>query len=94
MKWILFKKNRLTKEKEVKLVAHSLLEKLKATKDEIFIPEWHKEKGAQEVVSQAIKNILNETLPPSYDRNIFAEKTDLIFHHFYEIAANGEDFAA
>jgi len=37
----------------------------------------------------AIKRILDETLPDSYDRKVFAMKTDVVFQHFYERAEAG-----
>lgn len=87
----LLKKDKLNQkeEKEVKLAAHTLLEKIMDSKNRIFIQEWHKEKASQEKVKQEIRNILNETLPASYDREIFTRKTDIIFHHFFELAVSG-----
>ncbi len=54
-----------------------------------LIQEWHKEKSTQEIVRQEIKKILNEKLPQSYDRQIFSEKTDVVFRHFFEMAELG-----
>ena len=92
----LLKKEKLTKEEEknVKLAATELLVILFDAKNKILIQEWHKEKATQEMVRQEIKKILNKDLPQSYDRNIFAEKTDIIFQHFYELAEQGRGFAA
>jgi len=92
----LLKKEKLTKEEEknVKLAATELLIILFDTKNKILIQEWHKEKATQEMVRQEIKKILNKDLPQSYDRNIFAEKTEVVFQHFYELAEQGRGFAA
>ena len=92
----LLKKEKLTKEEEknVKLAATELLVILFDAENKILIQEWHKEKATQEMVRQEIKKILNKDLPQSYDRNIFAEKTDVIFQHFYELAEQGRGFAA
>ncbi|SIQ92850.1 type I restriction endonuclease subunit R [Maribacter ulvicola] len=92
----LLKKEKLTKEEEknVKLAAAELLVILFDADNKILIQEWHKEKATQEMVRQEIKKILNKDLPQSYDRNIFAEKTDVIFQHFYELAERGRGFAA
>lgn len=92
----LLKKEKLTKEEEknVKLAAAELLVILFDAENKILIQEWHKEKATQEMVRQEIKKILNKDLPQSYDRNIFAEKTDVIFQHFYELAEQGRGFAA
>lgn len=87
----LLKKEKLSQkeEKEVKLAAHTLLEKVMDSKNRIFLPEWHKEKASQEKVKHEIQKILNETLPQSYDRDIFTKKTDIIFQHFFELAVSG-----
>jgi type I restriction enzyme R subunit len=92
----LLKKDRLTKkeESEVKKAAIALLEILFDTKNKILIQEWHKEKATQESVRQEIRKILGVSLPDSYDRKVFAEKTDLIFQHIYERAETGKGFAA
>jgi type I restriction enzyme R subunit len=92
----LLKKNKLTKdeEKKVKLAATELLSVLFDAKNKILIQEWHKEKATQERVKREIQKILNNDLPESYDRNIFAEKTEIIFQHFYDLAEQGRGFAA
>ncbi|MCG2460831.1 type I restriction endonuclease subunit R [Flavobacteriaceae bacterium F89] len=92
----LLKKEKLTKEEEkkVKLAATELLETLFDAKNKILIQEWHKEKATQEIVKREIQKILDRDLPVSYDRNIFAEKSETIFRHFYELAEMGRGFAA
>ena len=92
----LLKKEKLTKEEEknVKLAALDLLKILFDAENKILIQEWHKEKATQEMVRQEIKKILNKDLPQSYDRNIFAEKTEIVFQHFYDLAEQGIGFAA
>jgi type I restriction enzyme R subunit len=92
----LLKKEKLTKEeeKQVKLAAEDLLKILFDAKNKILIQEWHKEKATQEIVKREIQKILNEDLPTSYDRAIFAEKTEVVFKHFFELAEMGRAFAA
>lgn len=92
----LLKKEKLTKEEEkkVKLAAKDLLEILFNAQNRILIQEWHKDKATQEIVKREIKKILDKDLPDSYGRNIFAEKTESIFRHFYELAEEGSGFAA
>lgn len=87
----LLKKDKLSQkeEKAVKKAATELLEKLSDAKNKILIQEWHREKASQEYVKAAIKRILDETLPESYDRKVFAMKTDVVFQHFYERAEAG-----
>lgn len=92
----LLKKEKLTKEEEknVKLAATDLLKVLFDAENKILIQEWHKQKATQEMVRQEIKKILNKELPQSYNRNIFAKKTEIIFQHFYDLAEQGKGFAA
>lgn len=92
----LLKKEKLTKEEEkkVKLAAAELLSILFDANNKILIQEWHKEKGSQEMVREEIQKILDKDLPQSYNPNIFAEKTEVIFQHFYGLAEQGRGFAA
>lgn len=93
----LLKKDKLTKaeEREVRLAAKTLLEKLFDAKNKILIPEWHKEKASQEKVRYEIQNLLAELLPePTYDRLSFSEKVDVAFRHFYTLAELGLGVAA
>jgi len=92
----LLKKEKLTKaeEKEVKKAAAQLLEILFDAQRKILIQEWHKEKSSQEKVKHEIQTILNDSLPASYDRHIFANKTETVFRHFYDMAEMGRGFAA
>lgn len=93
----LLKKDKLTKaeEKEVRLAAKTLLQKLFDAKNKILIPEWHKEKATQEKVRYEIQNLLAELLPePTYDRLSFSEKVDVAFRHFYTLAELGLGVAA
>ncbi len=93
----LLKKEKLTKteEKEVRLAAKALLQKLYDAKNKILIPEWHKEKATQERVRYEIQSLLAELLPePTYDRLVFSEKVDVAFRHFYTLAELGLGVAA
>ncbi|WP_127136787.1 type I restriction endonuclease subunit R [Flagellimonas oceanensis] len=92
----LLKKTKLTKEEEnqVKSAAIGLMEVLFDAKKNILMQEWHKERATQEMVRHEIKKILNETLPVSYDRKVFSEKTDVVFQHFFELAQRGIGFVA
>ncbi|WMX17130.1 type I restriction endonuclease subunit R [Aureispira sp. CCB-E] len=92
----LLKKEKLTKkeEQEVKLAAKELLDVLFDAKNKILIQEWHKEKATQSKVKGTINRILGDRLPDSYDRQIFGEKLDVVFQHFYSLAELGRGFAA
>ena len=93
----LLKKKKLTQkeEKEVKLAAKMLLQKLFDAKNKILIQEWHKEKTTQEMVRREIQKVLGQHLPdPGYGRQLFAEKLDVAYQHFYDLAEQGLGFAA
>jgi type I restriction enzyme, R subunit len=87
----LLKKEKLTKveKQKVKLAAQHLLHKLKDARDIILIQAWHKEIRSQEKVRREIQVVLNSDLPDSYDRELFNQKTDVIFQHFYNLAEQG-----
>lgn len=88
----LIKKEQLTKEEEqkVKLAAKNLLQKLKDDKPTVLITDWHKDTQTRVQVQAAIKKVLNDTLPQSYDRAIYSNKCDIVFDHFLMMAQNGD----
>jgi len=87
----LLKKDKLSnpEKQKVKLAAQSLLKKLKNAKDTVLIQAWHKELRSQERVRREIQVVLNKNLPDSYDRELFSQKTDVVFQHFYNLAEQG-----
>ncbi|MGI8584354.1 MAG: type I restriction endonuclease subunit R, partial [Chitinophagaceae bacterium] len=87
----LLKRENLTKEEEqkVKLAAKNLLHRLKEERPTILINDWHKDTQTRMQVQMAIKKVLNETLPESYDRAIYSSKCDVVFDHFFMMAQNG-----
>ncbi len=91
----LLKKENLTKEEEqkVKLAAKNLLHRLQEERPTILINDWHKDTQTRMQVQTAIKKVLNETLPESYDRAIYSTKCDLVFDHFFIMAQNGNSSA-
>jgi hypothetical protein len=50
--------------------------------------EWCKE-----IVKREIYKLLYKVLPESYNRTIFAEKTETVCRDFYELAELGRGFA-
>ncbi|MGH1336716.1 MAG: type I restriction endonuclease subunit R [Aureispira sp.] len=92
----LLKKEKLTKgeEKEVKLAAKQLLDVLFDAQNKILIQEWHKDKATRSKVKGEINNVLGALLPTSYNRQIFGEKSEVVFQHFYNLAELGRGFAA
>ena len=87
----LLKEDTLTKKEKqsVKLAAQCLLKKLKYAKDTVLIQAWHKELQSQERVRREIPLVLGDTLPDSYDLDLFSQKMDVVFQHLYNQAEQG-----
>lgn len=87
----LLKKEKLTKEEEqsVKLAAKKLLHRLKDDRPKVLINDWHKDTQTRMQVQTAIKKVLDESLPQSYDREVYSTKCDVVFDHFIMMAQNG-----
>ena len=91
----LLKKENLTKDEEqkVKLAAKNLLHRLKEEKPTVLINDWYKDTQTKAQVQAAIKKVLNDSLPETYDREIYSSKCDVVFDHFFMIAQNGDNRA-
>lgn len=91
----LLKKENLTKEEEqkVKLAAKKLLHRLKEERPTILINDWHKDTQTRMQVQTAIKKVLDDTLPGSYDRAIYSTKCEVVFDHFFIMAQHGNNRA-
>ena len=89
----LLTKENLTKDEEqkVKLAAKNLLHKLKDDKPTVLITDWYKDTQTRFQVQAAIKKVLNDTLPESYDRAVYSNKCDIVFDHFLMMAQNGNN---
>jgi type I restriction enzyme R subunit len=87
----LLKKDKLTKDEEqnVKLAAKKLLHRLKEERPTVLINDWHKDTQTRTQVQIAIKKVLDEALPESYDREVYSTKCDVVFDHFFIMAQNG-----
>lgn len=87
----LLKKENLTKDEEqrVKLAAKSLLHKLQEERPTVLITDWFKDTQTRMQVQLAIKKVLDETLPKSYDSEIYSNKCDRVYDHFLTMAQNG-----
>jgi type I restriction enzyme R subunit len=74
----LLKKENLTKDEEqkVKLAAKNLLHRLKEERPTVLINDWHKDTQTRMQVQTAIKKVLNETLPESYDRAVYSNNAN------------------
>jgi len=72
----------LTKQEtaDVKKVARTLLEKLKAEK---LVLDWRKQQQTRAMVFTTVKDVLDE-LPRTYTPELYEQKCDLVYQHFYE----------
>jgi type I restriction enzyme R subunit len=88
----MLKKEKLTKDEEqkVKLAAKKLLHRLKEERPKVLINDWHKDLQTKLQVQAAIKKVLDASLPPTYDRAIYATKCDAVYEHYYIMATSGD----
>jgi len=92
----LLRKEKLTKDEEqrVKLAAKELYATLVSRKSELFIVGWQNDAKPKERVRSAIISCLNDALPESYDRDIFAAKSDRVYQHIVDQAMMGYAWVA
>jgi len=66
-------------EQQVKLAAKDLLEKLEKRQSELFPLQWHQNNQKKKQVFVFVGNELNQTLPQTYDNDVFVEKKEKIY---------------
>ncbi len=91
----LLKKESLTaaEEKEVKLAAKKLLKRLYEEKPKVLVQDWHRDKQTQIKVQSAVAEVLDMTLPDTYDRHLFKDKCDNIYSLIYDRAHMAQSHA-
>lgn len=65
----------------VKQAARSLLETLKKEK---LVLDWRKHQQSQAMVRHSIELVLDKTLPPKYDTNLYEQKCRQIYRHIFD----------
>ncbi len=87
---LLVKDRKLTQKEEqkVKLAAKNLYKRL-SEENNVMGVDWHKDAQPKQKVMDIIKVSLNNDLPESYDREVFAAKTNLLMNHFIDMAIQG-----
>ena len=92
----LLRKESLTaeEEKKVKLAAKQLYTTLMDKRQELFIVGWYNDPQTKARVKKEIDRVLNVFLPESYERIIFASKTNMILEHIVDQAITGYNWAA
>lgn len=88
---LLIKGKKLTQseEQKVKLASKNLYEKLVENKDELLVVDWYKDDRTTSIVKSAISDSLDADLPTSYDKDVFASKTNLILSLLIDKATQG-----
>ncbi len=86
---------KLTKAEEQKVIIASknLYNKLLEEKDNVMVVDWYKDEQPKTKVFTLIQKSLNDDLPISYDRTVFADKTNLLLNHFVDMAVQGYGWA-
>ena len=92
----LLKKEKMTKaeEQKVKLAAKQLLAKLKDGQPKILIQDWYKDNQSRAKVKARIEDVLHKTLPDSYDRMIFSQKTNNVYNLVYDYSSKGQKWSS
>lgn len=92
----LLKKDKLTlnEEQQVKLSAKQLYQTLINKKDSLLVIDWYKDEQPKLKVQSIVQDVLDKTLPQSYDRIIFKNKLDIVFQHIVDRATTGNNFIA
>nr|WP_255697312.1 type I restriction enzyme endonuclease domain-containing protein [Pseudacidovorax sp. NFM-22] len=92
----LLKKDSLTEEEttRVKLAAKHLLKRLIEEHPKVLIQDWHKSSQTQGQVRAEIERVLDQDLPPSYERAIFKQKCDNVYELIVNHALAGKKWAA
>ena len=87
----LLHKEKLTsaEEKKVKLASRMLYKTLTQKKSELFVVGWYNDPQPKEKVKREIITVLNSFLPDSYGRDVFTEKSNIVYEHIFDQAITG-----
>lgn len=81
-------------EQKVILASKNLYNRLIEEKDKLMVVDWYKDEQPITMVFTLIQKSLNDDLPQSYDREAFADKTNLLLNHFVDMAVQGYGWTA
>jgi type I restriction enzyme R subunit len=92
----LLKKEKLTQDEEqrVKLAAKALLERIQRPAPRLFVQNWDQDTQSKNKVRSTVEEVLNDTLPESYDRAVFTEKCNRVFDLMLDYASQKRKWAA
>ena len=81
-------------EKKVKLAAKALYATLTEKRKELFIIGWQNDPQPKERVRNKIIEVLDRYLPECYDKDVFSQKSTVIFDHIVDQAMTGYNWFA
>jgi len=92
----LLMKDELTKaeEEEVKLAAKALIPSLKNAAPKLLLERWYQDRQNTEKVRNRISDLLDKSLPQSYDPDVFREKCEATMSLVTDLAKHGRKWAA
>ena len=74
--------------KTVKAAAQRLVQVIKKEK---LVLDWRKKQSTRAKVKEAIEIICDEALPEIYNKDLFQEKCNSLYNHFYDYYNNAQD---
>ena len=77
--------------KEFETVKAAAQKLIKVIKKEKLVLDWRKKQSTRAKVKEAIETICDETLPEIYDKELFQEKCNALYEHFYDYYNNAQD---
>ena len=77
--------------KEFETVKAAAQKLIKVIKKEKLVLDWRKKQSTRAKVKEAIETICDETLPEIYDKDLFHEKCNALYEHFYDYYNNAQD---
>lgn len=77
--------------KEFETVKAAAQKLIKVIKKEKLVLDWRKKQSTRAKVKEAIETICDETLPEIYDKELFQEKCNSLYNHFYDCYNNYKD---
>lgn len=90
------KKEKMTKDEKqkVKLAAKSLLHRLLEETPKVLVQDWYKDSQSQLRVQSAVEEVLDKTLPETYDKEFFRQKCKITYDLIYDYALKGIKWVA
>ena len=92
----ILKKEKMTQDEEIKVknAARHLLKRLIEEKPSVLVQDWFRDRQSQIKVKSAIEEVLDATLPVSYDRALFSQKSQRLYELVFDYASRGLKWAA